>query len=167
MSETLGDPDPVAGTGQHHRLDPPQAVVPPELEHLDVPLRRRRPVPTMAMAAVTFLFALGLFGQPSRWLATPAYGNLMDALTPPVWGLAYLAAAVSLMLSLWLRRRQWIVLATHMWPVILLIWWELAFIIRWATDTKTTIVNVVSWGTYLSLVVWSAVLSDDDRGRHP
>lgn len=141
-------------------------AVTPDPTQLVIVNRPHRPVPTIAMTVVTLVFALGLIGQPARWLATPAYGNLMDALSPPLWGVAYLVAAISLALSLALRRHRWIVLATHMWPVILLFWWELAFIVRWSTDAKTTIVNVVSWGTYLSLAVWSAVLSDDSRGKH-
>lgn len=127
-----------------------------------VEVRRHRPVPTMLMAGFTFLLSLGLIIQPSRWLATPAYGNLMDTLSPPLWGLAYLAAAMSLTMALALPRRRLIVLATHMWPVILLFWWEMAFIIRILTDEKTTVANVGAWAVYLFLTLWSAVLNDDE-----
>lgn len=163
MTETSDGPE---SAGQH-RLDPSQTPMPPNLEHLNTHDRRHRPVPTALMAAFMLLLALGLISQPTRWLATPAYGTLMDALSPPLWGLAYLIAATSLVLSLLLRRSRWIVLATHMWPVILLFWWEMAFILRWSADPKTTVANVGAWSIYLFLVVWSAVLNDDNRGRHP
>jgi hypothetical protein len=119
------------------------------------PSVRPWPAATIGLVAITLLFAAGLIFQPLRWAATPAYGNLLVILSAPAWGLAYLAVSAALALVVITRSRTLAVVA-HVLAFVLMLTWEAAFIVRWATDPKTTIANVAAWGAYLGLVVFSA-----------
>lgn len=103
--------------------------------------------------------------QPERYDATPSYGLLLDMLDQKIWGIVYLLAAATLGLSLWRRRRRTLLIVAHTFAIALTTVWLGAFVIRYLTDSGTTIVNVASWGVYLALLVRSAV--DIDDGHRP
>jgi len=107
------------------------------------------------------VFGLALVFQASRWSKTPAYGNLLHILSAHTWGAIYLvvAALMGSGLVLWNTNRAINVVA-HTLAFILFAIWEMAFIVRYFTDAATTVVNVVSWASYLFLVYGSAMALD-------
>ena len=119
---------------------------------------RDKPRPDSGLLAVTIAFtafAFGLWLQPDRWASTPAYALLLNILPQQTWGSIYLALALLMGCAL-LWPRWGLVITAHTLAIGLTAAWWFAFVIRWITDDGTTIVNVVSWGTYLLLLVWSA-----------
>ena len=122
---------------------------------------RRRPLTGFGVVAVLTVFGLALVFQASRWSKTPAYGNLLHIMSAHMWGFIYLAIAVLMGsgLILWNSNRTVNVIA-HTLAFILFAVWEMAFIVRYFTDSATTVVNVVSWAAYLFLVYGSAMTID-------
>jgi hypothetical protein len=123
----------------------------------------RRPVATLAVIAIFVVFGLGLVLQPQRWHNTPSYANLLVIMSAPAWGAVYFVIAVVLIASVLLRSSRMLAISAHTLAFLLLLTWEAAFVVRWATDAGTTVVNVISWATYLSLVVYSARCIDTDE----
>ena len=123
------------------------------------------PVQTVLITVILAVFGVGLIVQSDRWARTPAYGLLLQMTTADVWGVVYLAAAVLMGVALLVRQRRAVGIAAHTLTVALLAMWEFAFCVRYLTDNATTIVNVISWGTYLFLAVWSALLIDRPAAR--
>lgn len=115
-----------------------------------------------SIVGVAFL-ALGitLFVQPERYDRTPSYANLLDIAPQATWGAIYLAVAAVLLASVMLRRNRPLAVLAHTLSFCLVATWLLAFIIRYATDDATTIVNVVSWAVLLYLVVQSMLQLDE------
>jgi hypothetical protein len=113
------------------------------------------------MSMIFTAYGITLIVQPGRYANTPAYGNLLEVFSQTVWGVLYLAGAVSAVLSFLLYRRKVLVyVGLFAAGMVLLSWW-LAFDTRYVTDKGTTIANVLSWGTYLYLIVRSAITVDD------
>lgn len=115
-------------------------------------------------ATRTLIFAyiaigVGLTLQPFRFANTPSYANLLLFARSEIWGVMYLLVAALLMawrLSYHVPRMSWLGVVAHTAAVILTSWWLVAFIIRYATDDGTTIVNIVSWGVFFTLVIRSS-----------
>jgi hypothetical protein len=128
------------------------------------PARRRVRLPvslfTVTVAYATFGLALWL--QPERWANTPAYHNLLVVLTAQTWGTIYLLVAALTAAASWKTRIRPVVVIAHTAAIALTAAWLVGFVIRYLTDQGTTIVNVVSWSTYLVLLIRSAVVLDDD-----
>jgi hypothetical protein len=109
--------------------------------------------------AAYLAIGLGLLVQPSRFTRTPSYANLLILAGAPTWGILYLLSALSLALWLGLQPTQpyepnqprWGI-AAHMIPIALTAGWLIAFVVRYLSDTATTIVNVVSWSVFLALL---------------
>lgn len=114
------------------------------------------PVITWTVIATYVALGFGLTVQPLRFERTPSYHNLLVLAHAPVWGCAYFAAAVLLLAWRLQPHRRLLGRAAHMYAIILTLWWLLAFVIRYATDDATTIVNVVSWSVFLSLAARSS-----------
>lgn len=118
----------------------------------------------MVVKSVVFAglaFALGL--QPGRFSNTPAYANLLAIFPAYIWAIVYGIADLLVIASI--VRPQWrlLVTVTHTVSITLLaVWWS-AFVIHWLTDSKTTVVNVLSWGVFLYLSTRSAWLVDSHR----
>jgi hypothetical protein len=113
------------------------------------------------MTAVFFTIGITLILQPERFANTPAYGNLLAVFGQTVWGIFYMAGAAFAAISFLLYRRK-VLVAVAMFAagIDALAWW-LAFDERYITDKGTTIVNVVSWATYLYLIIRSVITLDD------
>lgn len=128
--------------------------------------RRTRYYPSHIRARIVAIayaaMGLGLIIQPSRFSATPAYHNLIRWAPAQAWGVAYLFAAA--LLGLWILRppRLAIAMIAYTFAIALTLLWLMAFVIRYATDSHTTAVNVVTWAVYLSLLVRSATDAFDD-----
>ena len=120
----------------------------------------RAPIATVGLAFIHLVFAAGLILQPYRWSATPAYGNLLLVLSAQVWGFIYLGVGIVLTLAVVFPRVRGLAISAHTLAFILLAFWEAAFVMRTLTVWKTTIANVVAWGTYLGIVVASAMQID-------
>lgn len=122
--------------------------------------KAKRPWAGFGITAVLAIFGTMLVVQSDRWYKTPAYGNLLHIMTADTWGYVYLGIATLMCFGLifWGSRR--VNVATHTLAFVVLAAWEVGFIIRYLTDQSTTIVNVVSWGTYIFLVVSSALAID-------
>lgn len=122
--------------------------------------RHRPPLSGFGVVAVLAVFGFALIFQSSRWYKTPAYGNLLHIMSAPTWGLVYLAVAALMAsgLILWGHRR--INVAVHTVAFALLLSWEVSFVIRYLTDSATTVVNVMSWGAYMFLVIGSGLAID-------
>lgn len=117
----------------------------------------RYPATTVGVTAILTIFGLALIVQSSRWGNTPSYANLLVLMPADIWGAVYLAVA-ALMGSVLVWRVKWWAVTAHMIALLVLLGWEFAFVIRWLTDDGTTIVNAVSWGTYVILLLRSAQL---------
>lgn len=120
----------------------------------------RPPVQTVAVTVILAIFGVALIAQSSRWAHTPAYGNLLRIFSADVWGVIHLGVAAMMLAGILLPAYRLVRLAAHTLSGVLLLVWEGAFIIRYLTDSATTVVNVVSWGVYLMLVVWAMRLID-------
>jgi hypothetical protein len=119
-----------------------------------------KPASTLGLVVIFFGFGLGLLLQPLRWTATPAYGNLLLVLSAASWGFCYLALGVVLCVTVFVHSQRWFYIGAHALAFMLLASWEAAFVVRWLTDPKTTIANVIAWAAYLALVARSATLFD-------
>ncbi len=121
--------------------------------------------PAVLMSIAYTAIGVTLILQPSRFAKTPSYGNLLMLLDQATWGVIYLAVAALLGLSLTAlpRRRKWTAaVIAHTAAIALTATWLAAFVVRYLTDTGTTIVNVVSWSVFFALLVRS-VLTLQDR----
>jgi hypothetical protein len=114
----------------------------------------------IVLMAVFTVLALALWFQPGRFDHTPSYANLLDIFHQPIWALAYAVAACLMAVSLRYHTSRVLVSITHTASIALLGTWWIAFIIRWATDSGTTPVNVVSWSVFLYIAARSALLVD-------
>lgn len=118
------------------------------------------PASTVGIISIFTAFGLGMVLQQSRWLATPAYGNLLIIMPVLGWGFIYLGVALCLALSLAISKPRVLSLGAHTLAFVLVASWEAAFVVRWLTDSSTTVANVVGWLVYTALVVRSATLID-------
>ena len=127
------------------------------------------PLSTLGIIALFLWFAFGLIAQSSRWHSTPAYGNLLIIFDAGTWGWIHFGIAVALIAQLALRRWRWLWLglAAHTMAFVLLVMWEAAFIIRWITDPKTTVVNVGSWAFFIAITLRSAMVAIDAEPDPP
>lgn len=96
----------------------------------------------------------GLLLQPGRFANTPSYANLILIMSSQAWGCMYLAA-VALLIAWRLVQPVWLGVVAHTFTLMVTLFWLLAFVIRYQTDDGTTIVNVVSWTVFLTLVIRS------------
>lgn len=131
-----------------------------------------KPVITYTISTAYSAIGLGLMAQPSRFARTPSYANLLQFAPARAWGAAYLLIAV--LLVAWrlthrvpsVSRRLGV--AAHTLATSITLWWLAAFVVRYATDDATTIVNLVSWSVFLSLVIRSSGgLDAEDREDVP
>lgn len=123
---------------------------------------RSRKGPAIQIAIAYFVIGIALWLQPTRWANTPSYANLLQLASTQVWGSIYLAAAILLFAAVRYRSRRWVLVVGHTVAIALTAAWFLAFVVRYATDDGTTIVNVVSWGVFLSRLIQSSIILDDD-----
>jgi hypothetical protein len=112
------------------------------------------------MTVVFFCLGITLWLQPYRYHNTPSYANLLETIPTWGWAIIYLVTA-ALCLGCVLTRAKWLVTVSHTIGITLLAIWWFAFWIRWLTDGGTTIVNVLSWGVFLYLMIRSAAKLDD------
>lgn len=122
------------------------------------------PVITWTVIVAYLALALGMTFQPSRFSNTPSYGELLQVASAPTWGFGYFTVAV--LLAAWrVSRSRTVGVLAHTAGVILTGWWLAAFVHRYLTDSGTTLVNVVSWSVFFSLVIRS--ISGIDEEPHP
>jgi hypothetical protein len=125
-------------------------------------LRINEPRAHMVVLCCVFtLLALTLWFQPERFSNTPSYANLLNILRQHTWAVLYAIPAILMMVSLKYYMLRGLVIVTHTLTGAMLIAWEYAFIVRWITDSGTTIVNVLSWFVLIYLLIRSAVTIDD------
>lgn len=114
------------------------------------------------MAVVFAVIGVTLLLQPQRYADTPSYGNLLAIARPQVWAIAYLSIAALKALCVWrYRHGRALVIVVHTLSIMLVLAWLTAFVVRYATDSGTTIVNVASWSVYLYLLLRSALRLDE------
>jgi hypothetical protein len=131
------------------------------LDKIALALSIYTPAVTWTVIVADVGLGLGMVLQPDRFARTPSYGNLIGIAPIQAWGGAHIAVALGLLV--WrLFHCRGIGIAAHMAAAGLTCGWFCAFIIRFATDSSTTIVNVVSWGVMVSLVARSIVGLDED-----
>lgn len=110
------------------------------------------------MGVVFYAFGLTLLWQSGRYYNTPSYANLLALLRPEYWGIIYvLAASLKVICIVWDGSMR-LVFATHLVSLSILLFWWVAFLIRYITDDGTTIVNLCSWGVFIYLVIRSGML---------
>lgn len=117
----------------------------------------------IVMGTVFLAIGLTLVLQPHRYDNTPSYANLLNVANQNVWGALYLLASVMKFVSVLKSHWRGFIIVAHTVSITLLSIWLVAFIVRYATDTGTTIVNVCSWSVFLYLVVRNAGMTG--RGR--
>jgi len=125
---------------------------------------RRHIVSLMTIALGHAAIGVALWLQPERWFNTPSYANLLSVASTEVWGSVYLAVSAVMLLAVWRRRNRFLVVTAHTAGIALVGSWLIAFFVRYLTDDGTTIVNVVSWATFLAILARSAIIIDDDLG---
>jgi hypothetical protein len=123
------------------------------------------PVVTWTFAIAYVAIGAGLLFQPSRFSNTPSYANLLIFTSAGIWGCAYLAVAALMIGWRVAVRFRWLGVLAHVTAIALTSWWLVAFIVRYLTDNGTTVVNVVSWSVFLSLVIRSMSGLDDEEER--
>lgn len=99
--------------------------------------------------------------QPSRYDLTPSYANLLNILPQAWWGSIYLLIAAGLAVAVRVRYVRAAVVVAYTVAVAFTGTWLAAFVVRWLSDSRTTIVNVVSWSVFLILLIMSAVTQID------
>jgi hypothetical protein len=114
----------------------------------------------VAVSLIAMALGAGLWLQPARWHKTPSYGNLLQIASTQAWGTLHLAVGVILMVYLFAYSPRWFAILSHTMAFALFASWWVAFVIRWSTDDKTTVVNVISWATYVALVLLSVLQID-------
>jgi hypothetical protein len=125
-----------------------------------------KPISTLGLIFIFLGFALGLILQPYRWSATPAYGNLLTIFSAQSWGIIYIVIGFALFLYIVLLHEvRFFGMIVHTAAFVLLASWEVSFIIRWATDPKTTIANTISWLAFIAIATRSAAVMDYGTSR--
>jgi hypothetical protein len=114
--------------------------------------------PGILISIAYTLYGFGMLLQPTRFAATPAYGNLTQILDIRIWGAMYLVVAALFTVYAALVISRWLAIIVHIVGIIVTLAWLVAFVIRWLTDPSTTVVNVVSWAMLLALIGRSASL---------
>lgn len=127
------------------------------------PRRRRRVVSLLTIAVGYAAIGVALLAQPERWFNTPSYANLLSVFGTDTWGAIYLTVSATMLAAVWYRRTRVVVVVAHTISIALTAAWLFAFVVRYFTDDGTTIVNVVSWSTYLVILIRSAIIIDDDQ----
>jgi|SRR5882762_2289211 len=129
--------------------------------------------PTAVIALAFLAFGVTMLLQPERYHNTPSYANLIKLVGLPWWGSLYVLASVLLWAYLVRYKRttvtkrevklsdMWLPVVAHTVAGVLSTVWLLAFVIRYATDSGTTIVNVVSWSVFTLLLTVSALHVDE------
>jgi hypothetical protein len=112
---------------------------------------------TVITVYVLVCLGLGLLLQADRWSSTPAYGTLLALLTAPGWGFVYLGLGLLVWLVAAVDRLRFLSFWAHAPVFFLLVFWLVAFIVRWKTDPHTTVANVLAWSVYVFTAVRSAV----------
>lgn len=120
--------------------------------------------PLTVVGAAFLALAFGLAVQPERFTRTPAYANLLRILPQSHWAVIYFVVAALIGLSIMLQHVRALEVAAHTLSLALVSTWLVAFVIRYSTDSATTIVNVVSWSVLLYLVILSMLELDDRVG---
>lgn len=128
-----------------------------------VPRLWRPPVQTIAVTIILAVFGVALVTQSDRWARTPAYGNLLHIFSADMWGAVHLGVAATMVAGMLLPAYRVVRVAAHTLAGVLFLVWESAFVIRYLTDSSTTIVNVVSWSVYVMLAIWAMRLIDPMR----
>lgn len=123
---------------------------------------RSRKGPAVMIAIAYFVIGLALLIQPYRWYNTPSYANLLQLASTQVWGTVYLVTSLLLVAAVRWRYTTWVMILSHTVAISLSGAWLIAFVVRFATDDGTTIVNVVSWSVFLYRLIQSAVILDDE-----
>jgi hypothetical protein len=103
---------------------------------------------------------LTLVLQPNRYANTPSYANLIDVIPQWAWGAIYLLV-VALLVTARITPNKIVGIVSHTVAIALTGSWLLAFVIRYLTDSGTTIVNIVSWGVFLTILIISATQLND------
>jgi hypothetical protein len=116
---------------------------------------------TRTLLIAYLAIGVGLTTQPDRFANTPSYANLLISAPAQLWGCAYIVVATLFIAWRLVQTTSTVPhpgfgIFVHTVALALTAWWWVAFIIRYATDDGTTIVNVVSWGVFLSLIARSA-----------
>jgi hypothetical protein len=104
------------------------------------------------------IYGLGMVLQSTRFDATPAYRNLSQMLDIRLWGVAYLMTAIMFSVYTLLTTGRLYGIITHIVALVVTGIWLLAFVIRWLTDSGTTVVNVGSWLVLTLIIARSASL---------
>jgi hypothetical protein len=117
-------------------------------------------LPLFVVALALTAIGLGLLFQTSRFDNTPSYGNLLDLAPSSVWGVLHVVSAALMFGSIRWPRMRGLAVTAHTFGIALVGSWLLAFMVRYLTDTGTTVVNVVSWSVYLFLIVRSLIELD-------
>ncbi len=133
--------------------------LPPALRRLSAHLRNYPDTLIVMIAFATFGSTLVV--QSARYLNTPSYANLLDIASPQLWGVIYLAVVLGLALSIRYSGIRPVVVIAHTAAIALDLGWLGAFVVRYLSDSGTTIVNIVSWGVFLALLFRSVLLLDD------
>jgi len=114
------------------------------------------------IVSIAFLgFGITMILQPHRYKNTPSYKNLIQMESLTFWGICYLVIGIAwIIFMLWIRNDK-VGLLVHTFASMITAVWVVIFIVRWITDSGTTIVNVINWGVLLTLTIWSGVWIDN------
>lgn len=124
---------------------------------------RRWRADTITIALVHLAIGANLILDDRRFANTPSYGNLLQIMSAPWWGTIFVTVGVILGVALFVRLPRPLIVAGHTAAIAVTAVWLAAFIVRYFTDSSTTVVNVVSWSVFLSLLIRAMLGLDDAR----
>lgn len=110
------------------------------------------------------VFALSLLLQGQRWRRSAAYHNLLVIMPAPAWGVLFGVVAVLLLTAAVVPRPLGLAYAAVLLAFLLVTCWDIAFIIRYLTNTATTPETLVSWAVFDYLLLRAGALINRERG---
>jgi len=117
----------------------------------------------LVMGIAYGVLAASMLGQGGRWHRTPAYHNLLLLMPVSAWGAAFGVTAVLLALAAWKPDPQWLSYLALTVALMLTTSWDLAFLVRWLTNSATTPETWVSLALFDYILIRAAALIDRER----
>lgn len=119
----------------------------------------------LVIGVVYLVYSASLLLQGLRWHRTPAYHNLLLIMPTGTWGVIFGASAVLLLISAYRTRPHWLAYASITLAFMLTTCWDIAFIVRWVTNSATTPETWTSWAVFSYVLLRAGVLLDRERNR--
>jgi hypothetical protein len=119
----------------------------------------------LVMGLTYAIYSWSLAFQSQRWHRTPAYHNLLIIMPTGTWGVFFGVSAVLLLAGAFRPRPPWLAYSAVLLAVMLTASWDVAFIVRWITNSATTPETWTSWAIFSYVLLRAGVLVGKERNR--